>query len=123
MSNQNPDQAGWGEQGGQPPQQPPNPYGAPAYGGYQAVPDHPQATTILVLGIISVFVGVLGPVAWWMGSKAKKEIEASGGRIGGLQQVTVGWILGIVMSILLAVSVVILIFVFVAVFGVFAAAA
>ncbi|CAN5241863.1 hypothetical protein BH09ACT12_BH09ACT12_32680 [soil metagenome] len=116
MSNQYPDNSGQGEQ----PPQPPNAYGAPSYGGYPAVPDHPQATTILVLGIVSVFFGVVGPVAWYMGSKAKKEIEASGGRLGGLQQVTVGWILGIIMSILLAVSVVILLFVFVAVLGVFA---
>jgi hypothetical protein len=121
VSNENPNQPGWGDQGGQAP--PPHPYGAPAYGGYQpSPPDHPQATTILVLGIIGVFVGVVAPVAWWMGSKAKKEIEASGGRIGGLQQVTVGWILGIIMSILLAVSLVIMLFVFIAVIGVFAAA-
>lgn len=104
-----------------PPPQEPNPYGAPAYGGYQPVPDHPQAMTVLVLGIVSVFVGVVGPVAWYLGAKAKKEIEASGGRIGGLQQVTVGWILGIIMSILLILGLVFFLVIMLAVLGVFAA--
>lgn len=110
-----------------PPQERPHPYGAqgygaPAYGGYQPVPDHPQATMILVLGIVGLFVGVLGPVAWYLGSKAKKEIEASNGRVGGLQQVTVGWILGIITTVLLAVTLVIVLFVFITVIGVFTAA-
>ncbi|MGA8846403.1 MAG: DUF4190 domain-containing protein [Nocardioides sp.] len=87
-----------------PPPHEPYPYGAPSYGGYQPVRDHPQAALVLVLGIVSVFVGVVGPVAWYLGAKAKREIEASGGRIGGLQQVTVGWILGIIMSILLLIG-------------------
>ena len=43
------------------------PYGPGRYGGYE----HPQGTTILVLGILSLVVcGILGPIAWSMGSKA-----------------------------------------------------
>ncbi len=112
MSNQDPENP--------PPPPQPHPYGAPAYGGYQPVPDHPQATTVLVLGIIGILIGVTAPVAWVMGSRAKREIEASGGRLGGLQQVTIGWILGIVMTILLVISVIGFVLIFVVVLGVFA---
>ena len=47
---------------------PPTPgYGAPAYG--PPPPNHPQAVTILVLGILSlVLCGFLGIPAWVMGS-------------------------------------------------------
>lgn len=69
---------------------PSQPYGAPQpYGyaqpyGYGPQQDHPQATTILVLGILSlVMCGILGPFAWSMGKKALAEIDASGGMIGG----------------------------------------
>ena len=38
---------------------------------------HPQGTTILVLGILSLVVcGILGPFAWSMGNKALREINA-----------------------------------------------
>ncbi len=86
-------------------QQPPNPYGAPQYGGYQPPRDHPQATTILVVGILAlVLCQLAGPFAWVMGGRARKEIQASNGQIGGLQQVTIGWILGIVSTALLVVG-------------------
>jgi hypothetical protein len=40
--------------------------------------EHPQGTTILVLGILSLVVcGILGPIAWNMGNKALREIDAS----------------------------------------------
>ncbi|MGW4244096.1 hypothetical protein [Nocardia sp. NPDC004722] len=75
-------------------------YGAPQ-------PDHPQAVIVLVLGIMSlVFCQLLGPVAWVMGTRARKEIQASGGAIGGSGMVTAGWICGIVSSSLMIVVVV-----------------
>ncbi len=95
-------------------------YGQYGYGA--AVPDHPQATTVLVLGIASVFVGVVGPVAWIMGSRVKKEIEASNGRLGGLQNVTIGWILGIIMSVLLILGLLAFVVLFAVVLGGFAVA-
>ncbi len=102
---------------------PPNPSAAPAYrGGHQPAPEHPQATMILVLGIVSLFVGVVGPVAWYLGGRARKEIEASGGAVGGGQQVTIGWILGIITSILLILALVVFVVIFVVVLGVFGAA-
>ncbi|NNH75496.1 DUF4190 domain-containing protein [Nocardia uniformis] len=79
--------------------------GYPAY-GYGPPPEHPQATTIMVLGIVGlVFCQLLGPVAWIMGSKAKREIAQSGGMLGGHSSVTVGYICGIVATCFLMLAV------------------
>jgi hypothetical protein len=62
------------------PQYPPPGYGAPV----QYAPDHPKATTSLVLGILGVVLcQILGPFAWSMGKKTLNEIDASQGRLGG----------------------------------------
>lgn len=105
-----------------PPLPPPPSQQYSPYGAGRAVPDHPQATTVLVLGIASLFVGILGPVAWYLGGKAKQEIEAAAGGLGGLQQVTIGWILGIVMTVLLVAGLLFFLVVVVLVLGVFASA-
>jgi uncharacterized membrane protein YjgN (DUF898 family) len=69
-------------------------------------PNHPQAITVLVLGILSLVVcGLIGPFAWGMGSRVVQEIEASGGRWGGHTEATIGRILGIVATALLVLSV------------------
>lgn len=46
--------------------------------GYQqpANAEYPQAQTIFILGIVGIFVAIVSWIAWYMGSKAKKEIEA-----------------------------------------------
>jgi hypothetical protein len=68
--------------------------------------DHPQTTTILILGICGlVLCQVLGPFAWSMGNKALKEIDGSGGQLGGRDMVNVGRILGMVSTIILVVAV------------------
>lgn len=97
-----------------------SPYGQPAYGqpgygqppygqagyGYQPPRDHPKATTALVLGILAlVLCQILGPFAWVMGRKAVKEIDASGGALGGRGQATAGWICGLVATIILLLSI------------------
>ncbi|CAM4207564.1 DUF4190 domain-containing protein [Nocardia ninae] len=83
------------------PPQPP-PYGYQAYGGYGPPQEHPQATMILILGILSlVFCQILGPVAWVMGKKALNEIDASGGSLGGRSNVMVGYVCGIIASVLI----------------------
>jgi Domain of unknown function (DUF4190) len=97
-----------------PPPPPPPGYGQPAYGqpaygqpgyGYQPPRDHPRATTSLVLGILGlVLCQLLGPVALVMGRKAVKEIDASGGALGGRGSATAGWVCGLVATILLVVS-------------------
>ena len=77
----------------------------PAYGyGYGYAPrDHPQGTTVLVLGILSlVLCGILGPVAWIMGNKTLKEIDAQPGVYGNRGNVQAGRIIGIVATALLA---------------------
>lgn len=78
------------------------PYGPP-------VRDHRQATTILVLGILSLVVcGVLGPFAWTMGNRALREIDASQGTqaaLGGRSSVNAGRICGMIATILLVVGV------------------
>ena len=80
------------------------PYGAPQYpGSYGPVlPDHPQATTVLVLGIVGAVVcGLVAPVAWVMGNRVVKEIDASNGTVGGRSTANVGRILGIVWTLLM----------------------
>ncbi|HYG92940.1 MAG TPA: DUF4190 domain-containing protein [Nocardioides sp.] len=99
--------------GQQPPGQP-NPYqpqGYSPYGGAPGqppfiAPDHPQASTVLILGILGLAVcQVLGPFAWVMGNRTVREIDASGGRMGGRSQANIGRVLGIVASALLILSV------------------
>src|SRR6476661_8285152 len=71
-SGQGPYPAGYGQQ------PPPPPYGYQQYGGMVPA-NHPQGTTVLVLGILSLAVcGILGPFAWSMGNKALREIDGSG---------------------------------------------
>lgn len=78
-------------------QQQPSPYG----GGYQAMQEHPQGTTILILGILGfVTSGICGAIAWYMGSKAQKEMAASGTRYSNESNINVGKILGMVTTIL-----------------------
>jgi hypothetical protein len=79
----------------------PGGYVQPYPGGYGSVGNHPQGTLILVFGIAGFFVGVLGPVAWVMGSRALKEIRASGSHPANEQQIVVGRILGIIVTVLL----------------------
>jgi uncharacterized membrane protein YjgN (DUF898 family) len=87
-------------------QQPPPGFGPPGYPVYPRPPKHPQAVTVLVLGILGIVVcGLIGPFAWSMGNRVVAEIEASGGRWDGQTEATIGRILGIVSTALLALSV------------------
>ncbi|MFG1797007.1 DUF4190 domain-containing protein [Nocardia sp. NPDC049149] len=66
--------------------------------------EHPNATAVLFLGAASVLCcGVLGPVAWAMGKRALDQIEESHGAYGGRVQVMVGYILGIIGTILMVI--------------------
>jgi hypothetical protein len=93
----------------------PNPYGAPPYPGFPqgygaGLPEHPSATTALVLGIIGLvgiaFCGgltlVLSPFAWAIGRRSVKEIDASPGRYSGRDKANAGKIMGLIGTILLA---------------------
>ena len=78
---------------GYPPQMPPQ--------------DHPRAMLALILGILGLVVcSVLAPFAWSIGRKAVREIDASGGRIGGRSTAQAGYILGIVGTVLLVLGVI-----------------
>jgi hypothetical protein len=59
--------------------------------------DHPQGTTILVLGILGlVTCPILAVVAWVMGNGALREIDAAPGRYANRGNVAAGRICGIV---------------------------
>ena len=66
-----------------------------------AMPEHPQSATVLVLGLIGLFIPVTGPIAWWMGSRARAEVAAGRYAPGGT--LTGGWVLGIITTLWLAV--------------------
>ena len=84
------------------------PYGAPQLPAYGSLaPDHPKATMVLVLGILGIVLcGLIAPFAWVMGNQVIREIDASGGAIGGRSNANAGRICGIVGTILIGVGVV-----------------
>jgi uncharacterized membrane protein YjgN (DUF898 family) len=92
--------------GEQPQQYPQPPYGQPQ--GYPPVayaPDHPKATTALILGILGIVVcGVIAPFAWRTGKRTVDEIDASHGQLGGRASAQAGYILGIIGTALLALA-------------------
>jgi len=77
-------------------------YGPPgAYGGY-APRDHPQGTTVLVLGIVSwVICGLCAPFAWVMGNNALREIDRNPAAYSNRGAVQAGRILGMIYTILM----------------------
>lgn len=89
-----------------PPPPPPYPYsGSGGPGGWQGgpVPDQRQATTALVLGILGIVIcQLLAPFALVIGRNSLKEIDASGGGLGGRGKAQAGFICGIIGTVLLA---------------------
>ena len=76
-------------------------YPPPGY-GYGGQVEHPQATTVLILGICGlVLCQLLAPFAWSMGNKALEEIDRDPLRYSNRSNVNTGRILGIVGSVLL----------------------
>lgn len=90
-------------------QEPPYGYPPPGYGA-----EHPQGTTVLVLGILSLVIcGLIGPFAWSMGNRALREIDAAPpGYFRNRGNIVAGRICGMVASILLIVSVVFIVIFF-----------
>lgn len=92
-----------------PPGPPPN-YGYPPP-GYPR--EHPQGTTVLVLGILSLVVcGLIGPFAWSMGTRVLAEIDQNPAYFANRGQVVAGRICGIVATALAVAAVLFLVFVF-----------
>lgn len=87
-----------------------SPYGSP-YGGYE----HPQGTTILVLGILSLVVcQLLGPVAWVMGNNAIAEIDRNPMAYTNRGTVQAGRICGIISTALTALAILFMVLLFAA---------
>jgi hypothetical protein len=90
---------------------PPPPAATPPAGYYYPYPPppkHSDATTSMVMGIVAVaglfICGVpvlMAPFAWYLGAKAEREIDASGGAWSGRSEATAGKVLGIVGTVLL----------------------
>lgn len=80
---------------------PPSDVPGPSYSGGYAQP-HPRGTTVLVLGIVSLFCFgiVLGPIAAVMGKNALAEIDANPSAYTNRTQVLVGMVLGIIAAVL-----------------------
>ncbi|MFN8019507.1 MAG: DUF4190 domain-containing protein [Acidimicrobiales bacterium] len=101
----------------------PSPYGptpgyGPGWGGGAPLAqiDHPQGTTVLVLGLLGIFCcGLLAPFAWVQGNGAIREIDRNPVRYRNRGTVQAGRILGIIGTGILALN--ILAFVVVALAG------
>lgn len=66
---------------------------------YQA-PEHPQGSTVLILGVLSVVFAPLGFVAWYLGSRAQREIAETGAVYSNTGNITAGKIVGMITSIM-----------------------
>ena len=90
--------------------------GAPGYGAQPNIREHPDGTTVLVLGILGLVVcGLLAPIAWAKGNSAKREIDAQP-HINWTNRgsVTAGRICGIIGSVLLIIGVAFIVLIIVA---------
>ena len=99
-----PPQQGWPPAPPGPPQQGWSPAPAPGYGygGYQPPREHPQGTTVLVLGLLSLVIcQLLGPVALIMGNKALKEVDQSPVPVSNRGSIQAGRICGLIATLLL----------------------
>jgi hypothetical protein len=75
-----------------------------------AYPEASQATTVLVLGIIGlVLCQILGPFAWVMGNKELEAIDAGRRAPENRGTANAGRILGIISTVLLGISLVLLV--------------
>ena len=82
--------------------------------GYPGVPQQSNATTVLVLGILSIVVcGVMGPIAWSMGRKELDRISIGEAPQSGYGMTNAGYICGIVGTVLLGLTMLWVLFVLV----------
>jgi hypothetical protein len=100
--------------------------GQPTYTWAPKPPEHPSATTAMVLGLIGL-VGILvcggltlvvSPFAWAIGSRALREIDADPAAYSGREMASAGRVMGIVGTGLLAIGVVVALGVVVLIVGV-----
>lgn len=107
--------AGYGQPAAQAPYPGPPGYGgAPGYGYVPIAPKHPQATTALVLGLVSLVGGLVvcgipllvSPFAWIIGGRAVKEIDAAPQMYSGRDQAQAGRVMGIIGTVLLVIAII-----------------
>ena len=94
------------QSGGQPApydQQSPTPYGQQPYGAPPQ--EHPQGTLILIFGILGIFIAIFAPIAWYLGNKAKQDVQTSGIQYSNVQNISIGRMLGKVFTIIYLVSI------------------
>ncbi len=96
-------------------QQTPMPYGqqSPMPYGQQQQPytmpptqEHPQGTLILIFGILGIFITIFAPIAWYLGNKAKKDVQTSGIQYSNEQNISIGRMLGKIFTIIAIISIV-----------------
>lgn len=88
------------------PPPPPPDYGQQPGYGYGPPQDHPRAQMAMIFGILGlVCCGFFAIPAFIMGNNAVKEIDASGGRLGGRGMANAGKIMGIIGMVFLALGV------------------
>lgn len=98
---------GWGPPPPYPPPMPYSPYGM----GYPPPANDSEATTVFVLGLCGLLVcQILAPIAWVKGQTYRSTCMAMGVAPSGLG--TAGWILGIVGTVILGLSLLWILFVF-----------
>ena len=104
---------------------PPLPQGGGYVQPYGYLPEHPQGNVVLVLGIAGFLAPICAPIAWYLGSKAQKEIAASGQHYSNEQNINIGKIMGMVLSILalagIVITIVVMLIMFIG-FGAFSVA-
>lgn len=91
--------------------------GVPGYQPQSNIREHPDGTTILVLGILGLVVcALLAPIAWVKGSRARREIAAQP-QINWTNQgaVNAGWVCGIIGSVLIILGIAFLVLILIAV--------
>jgi hypothetical protein len=86
-------------------QQSPMPYGQQPY-TMPPVQEHPQGTLILIFGILGIFITIFAPIAWYLGNKAKRDIQTSGIQYSNEQNISIGRMLGKIFTIIAIISIV-----------------
>ena len=59
----------------------------------------PGAGAALALGIVSLWIWLLGPFAWYQGARARRAVRRSGGQLGGYGVASFGMVLGILETV------------------------
>jgi hypothetical protein len=86
-------------------QQSPMPYGQQPY-TMPPMQEHPQGTLILIFGILGIFITIFAPIAWYLGNKAKRDIQTSGIQYSNEQNISIGRMLGKIFTIIAIISIV-----------------